>query len=360
VKTNIPQTLMVFPLITSLLKPANESQTADTHNNIFGRVLNPYRLCLTAGGSSGGEGALSALHGSVLGVGTDIAGSIRIPAFCNGVTGFKPTARRIPYSGQTGPGRPGRFGILASAGPICHSIADAQYFMANVLDHDCWTLDEGVVSVLWREMGARFEGKNLRIGVIGEDVQFPLLPPMARIYAEVEKKVSAAGHTLIHLQLPANNLYTTTITAVKSFSQDPSSVPFQHIAASGEPIIPSIPTTFPPELAGYKPTLDGVFDLNVEIAKVQKFWREIWVGNELDAVIMPVHQGTPPKHDEYGGPPYTVLANLLDVSGWRRVVKFGVLLIRTDLVSFLRNSVWEGREGEGQRVDKGREICASL
>ena len=82
-------------------------------------------------------------------------------------------------------------------------------------------------------MGARFEGKNLRIGVIGEDVQFPLLPPMARIYAEVEKKVSAAGHTLIHLQLPANNLSTTTITAVKSFSQDPSSVPFQHIAASG-------------------------------------------------------------------------------------------------------------------------------
>jgi hypothetical protein len=100
--------------------------------------------------------------------------------------------------------------------------------------------------------------------------------------------------------------------------------------------------------------------LNVEIAKVQKFWREIWVGNELDAVIKPVHPGTPPKHDEYGGPPYTVLANLLDVSGWRRVVKYGASLMKIDLVSFLFYSVWEGREGEGQRVDKGCEICPSL
>jgi amidase len=287
------------------------------------------------------------MHGSVLGVGTDIAGSIRIPAFCNGVTGFKPTARRIPYGGQTAPGRPGRFGIVACAGPICRSVSDAQYFMANVLDYDCWTLDEAVISVPWREMGTKFEGKNLRIGVIGEDVQFPLLPPMARIYAEVVEKLSAAGHTLIHFPLPADNLSATSITAIKSFSQDPKSVPFQHIAASGEPIIPSVPTTFPPELADYKPTLDGVFELNVEIAKVQKFWREIWVGNELDAVIMPVRQGTPPKHDEYGGPAYTVLANLLDVSGWRRMVNFGALLMKIDLVSFLRNSVWEGREGEG-------------
>jgi amidase len=219
--------------------------------------------------------------------------------------------------------------------------------MTNVLDHDCWTLDEVVISVPWREMGTKFNGRSLKIGVIGEEIQLPLLPPMARIYTEVEKKLSAAGHTLIHLQLPADNLSTTTITAIKSFSQDPSSVPFQQIAASGEPIIPSIPTTFPPELADYKPTLDGIFDLNVEIAKVQKFWREIWVGNELDAVIMPVHQGTPPKHDEYGGPPYTVLANLLDVRGRKRVVKFGALLMKTDLVSFLRNSVWERREGQG-------------
>lgn len=54
VKTNIPQTLM----------------TADSDNNVFGRTLNPHNTALTAGGSSGGEGALVAFRGSILGVGT--------------------------------------------------------------------------------------------------------------------------------------------------------------------------------------------------------------------------------------------------------------------------------------------------
>lgn len=57
-KTNIPQTMM----------------TADSDNNTFGRTLNPHRLSLGAGGSSGGEGALVAMRGSVIGVGTDIGG----------------------------------------------------------------------------------------------------------------------------------------------------------------------------------------------------------------------------------------------------------------------------------------------
>ncbi|CAG8152700.1 unnamed protein product [Penicillium nalgiovense] len=69
VKTNVPQTMMA----------------ADSHNYVFGRTLNPHRSNLTAGGSTGGEGALIAMRGSVLGVGTDNVGSIRIPAICNGI-----------------------------------------------------------------------------------------------------------------------------------------------------------------------------------------------------------------------------------------------------------------------------------
>jgi len=113
--------------------------TADSHNNIFGRTLNPARLSLSAGGSSGGEGALSALCGSVLGIGTDIAGSIRIPAFCNGVIGFKPSTHRVPFGGQTSPARAGGVGIAPCAGPICRNVDDAEYFMRHILDYDCWT-----------------------------------------------------------------------------------------------------------------------------------------------------------------------------------------------------------------------------
>ncbi|KAJ4322426.1 hypothetical protein N0V94_002413 [Neodidymelliopsis sp. IMI 364377] len=63
-KTNLPQSIM----------------TGDSDNNVFGRTLNPRNTTLTAGGSTGGEGALLALRGSVLGVGTDIGGSIRVPS----------------------------------------------------------------------------------------------------------------------------------------------------------------------------------------------------------------------------------------------------------------------------------------
>ena len=51
---------------------AETLMTADSDNNVFGRTVNPHNINLTAGGSTGGEGALIALRGSVLGVGTDI------------------------------------------------------------------------------------------------------------------------------------------------------------------------------------------------------------------------------------------------------------------------------------------------
>lgn len=296
VKTNIPQTLM----------------TADSHNYIFGRTLNPHNLSVTAGGSSGGEGALSALRGSVLGVGTDIAGSIRIPAHCNGVIGFKPSTRRIPYSGQTAPGRPGTFGISACAGPICRSMADAEYFMKHVLDFDVWSLDEQVLSLPWRSVD--FEGKRLRLGVLTEHEMWPLHPPMSRAFSTVSKKLTRAGHTLIPLEphIPSSLLSDTVVTAMKLFSSDPQKTSFARIAASGEPMIPSIPSTAPPEILTYKASLDGVFDLHAAMRDIQKVIREMWIKLELDGLIMPVFQGTAVEHDAYGAPPYTVLANLLD------------------------------------------------
>ncbi len=60
-KTNVPQTLMA----------------PDSHNYVFGRALNPWNTSLGAGGSTGGEGALLAMRGSPLGVGTDIAGMFK-------------------------------------------------------------------------------------------------------------------------------------------------------------------------------------------------------------------------------------------------------------------------------------------
>lgn len=57
----------------------------ETSNNIYGTTVNPRNRQLTAGGSTGGEAALMGMHASVLGIGGDIGGSIRVPAAFNGV-----------------------------------------------------------------------------------------------------------------------------------------------------------------------------------------------------------------------------------------------------------------------------------
>lgn len=82
-KTSVPHSLMV----------------GETINNIIGYTTNPKNRSLSAGGSSGGEGALISLKGSPVGFGTDIGGSIRIPAAFCGLYGLRPSAGRLPYEG---------------------------------------------------------------------------------------------------------------------------------------------------------------------------------------------------------------------------------------------------------------------
>lgn len=69
-------------------------------DSFLGPTLNPYNRLLTAGGSSGGEGALIGIGASPIGVGTDIGGSIRNPAAVNGIYGFKATSLRLPKAGN--------------------------------------------------------------------------------------------------------------------------------------------------------------------------------------------------------------------------------------------------------------------
>jgi amidase len=78
VKTSVPQTLMV----------------CETVNNIIGRTTNPRNKNWSCGGSSGGEGAMIGLRGGIIGVGTDIGGSIRIPSAFNFLYGIRPSHGR--------------------------------------------------------------------------------------------------------------------------------------------------------------------------------------------------------------------------------------------------------------------------
>ena len=99
------------------------SGSMETTNPIIGRTPNPWRLDRSAGGSSGGEGAIIAAGGSPLGLGTDIGGSIRIPsAFC-GVVGLKPTAGRVSTDGNV-PRAPAAIAGWNTVGPMARRVED--------------------------------------------------------------------------------------------------------------------------------------------------------------------------------------------------------------------------------------------
>jgi len=295
VKTNLPQTMM----------------TADSHNNIFGRTLNPHNLSLTAGGSTGGEGALVAMKGSALGVTTDIAGSNRIPTLCCGGSSLKPTASRVPFAGGVAVGRIGSPSpILPVIGPCGRSVRDYALFMKSVLDQQPWRVDEHALNVPWRT--AQPCSKPLRFGLIRGCRERPVHPPIARALHDTATALKNAGHHILLLDDMIPPLYTTALLAYKFFMLDSTGVPMQHVRASGEPPVPSLATAGFPELKGWTPSLDALWDMTVQRAEVVKRWHGVFVGEGLDAVVMPGFQGTAPRHDTYGVPVYTVALNLLN------------------------------------------------
>lgn len=107
----------------------------ETHNKIYGRTRNPWRLTRTSGGSSGGEGALVGAGASPFGIGSDIAGSIRIPAAFCGAVGHKPTGRLVPNTGHWGPDE-GDTGAFLTAGPLTRRVADAELVLDIIAGPD--------------------------------------------------------------------------------------------------------------------------------------------------------------------------------------------------------------------------------
>ena len=129
--------------------------TAD--NPVFGRTVHPLDPKLTPGGSSGGEAVAIATHMSPGGLGSDLAGSVRIPAHFCGICGLKPTTGRVSGEGQYPPST-GPYGLGAVIGPMARTVADLRLLFSvlsneRYLDRDlrgsrfAWYTDDGVVPV---------------------------------------------------------------------------------------------------------------------------------------------------------------------------------------------------------------------
>lgn len=95
-----------------------------TRNSLHGHTLNPYNKQLTPGGSSGGAAAAVAAGIGTIAHGTDIAGSIRYPAYACGVHGIRPTCGRVAAANLSSPDRHIGSQLTAVSGPIARSIDD--------------------------------------------------------------------------------------------------------------------------------------------------------------------------------------------------------------------------------------------
>ena len=222
VRTSVPQLLML----------------PETFNAIWGTASNPYDLARTPGGSSGGEGALIGARGSPLGLGTDVGGSIRIPASMCGISGFKPTTDRLSYKGiesarlQRGSGQKE---VRSCPGPMGRSVDDLELMMSVWCTPAAYDADPTLPRVPWDHAaylaaspalssssaassaqgsgllrgfggggggsgdGGAGGGRKLRFGVMRHDGWFEPAAACERALDETVRAVSAAGHEVVEL-----------------------------------------------------------------------------------------------------------------------------------------------------------------
>jgi amidase len=210
--------------------------------------------------------------------------------------------------------------ILASVGPLSYDINALEIFMRSVVNARPSLSDSSVIDLPWRSLTDE-SVVRLRIGLLAEDPQFPLHPPVKRTMAEAVRKLQAQGHAIIPLDAAKCHVANATEIAWKIFMIDETA--YRHVHAGEEPLIPSVVYThamarslgskFIPDLSGYD-RLSQLAVLRKLRAVVIDDWRQIWVDNELDIVLSPSAQTTAVEHDRFGLPAYTTLTNIFDVS----------------------------------------------
>ncbi|KAH8836087.1 amidase signature domain-containing protein [Flagelloscypha sp. PMI_526] len=302
VRTNVPQTLM----------------RGETDNFVFGLTTNPHNRSLTCGGSSGGEGALIALRGSVLGIGTDIGGSVRIPAAFNGLCGLRPTMRRMPYGGASNT-LLGLEAVESVIGPLSPTVGGCALLVKSVMEGNPWDIDQKVVELHWREeqyqlqhLGGR--ATKLTFAVMMNDNYIRPHPTVLRALKKTIEALKGNGHQVIEWN-PKDLFHRAFKCIGKIYDSDGGQDFKATFAESGEPL-------YPGTVVGHFPGLDVYqsWQLNKEKDALRQEFLDQWMSTKLltntsrpiDALICPQAPYPAPPHGTYDYVGYTAAFNLLD------------------------------------------------
>ncbi|MDZ4297922.1 MAG: amidase [Moraxellaceae bacterium] len=162
-----------------------------TYNSVYGVSNNPWDLARTTGGSSGGAAAALACGFTALELGSDIGGSIRLPAHFCGVYGHKPTHGIISMQGHI-PGPPGHLAEpdLAVAGPMARTAEDLGFMLdlitgPSLLDSPGWQLT--------LPPATQKQLSDFRVLLWVDDPHFPIDQHMTKAYQSLSEKLQAEG-----------------------------------------------------------------------------------------------------------------------------------------------------------------------
>ncbi|KDQ18231.1 hypothetical protein BOTBODRAFT_155367 [Botryobasidium botryosum FD-172 SS1] len=305
-KTANPQTLLAL----------------ETENNIYGTTRNPFNLKLSPGGSSGGESALISGHGSPLGIGTDIGGSVRIPAAFCGLYGLKPSVARLPHAGLVG-SHDGMEAIIGAVGPIAKSARDLNLFCKVMLDAEPWFLEAPLLRMPWREDVVRGVGmpEKLCFAILWDDGVVHPHPPITAALKRTKQALEAAGHEVIDWE-PVDDQFAWNLIH-KLYFLDGGKEYRETFAEGGEKPIPAARWIMDQIERPHEPYTPGeCFELNAQREafrlKIIQHWNATKgpkTGRRVDGILAPTHPtlATPHRTIRWWG--YTSYWNLVDYPG---------------------------------------------
>ncbi len=173
---------------------------AQSINPIFGRTKNPWNIERTPGGSGGGAAAALAAGMTPFEIGTDLTGSIRIPAHFCGVFGLKPTEHRVPLTGLI-PGLPGPrpIRIMSCIGPMARTVEDLALLYSIIAGPDGRDTEVAPVPV---DEVPNLDLKHLRVAIAPTFPGFPIAAAIRDAVEELAKQLTPLCAAVEEATLP--------------------------------------------------------------------------------------------------------------------------------------------------------------
>lgn len=311
-KTNVPQSVM----------------WCETENPLFGLTTHPRNPAFTPGGSTGGEGVLLSTHSTMIGWGTDIGGSVRIPAAHNGVYGLRPSSGRLPYYGVP-VSTEGQEHVHSVVGPMTRSMAALKSVTKAVIDAEPWNMDPRCHPIPWREEVYRdIQSRPLVIGVMLDDGVVKVHPPIERAIRQVVAKLEAAGHEIVQWQPSGHQEVVDVLDAY--YTADGGHDVRIAIEAGGEPFIPHVEALVN---RGKAISVFEYWQLNRRKLAALKTYLDKWTatrgpsGRIVDVLLTPVAPNVAVPHTKSKWVGYTKVWNVLDYTA----LAFPATTVRKDI-----------------------------